>query len=124
MPRIMKCLALAALTMFLGVLGGQSAAQEQMGKKPAVVVVRLPAEAELFIGGLKSKQRTAIREFDTPPLTPGRYFSYSLKVMWKDGDKEVKREATIVVQAGRTTRVNVWELRPLRNEQEQLHAKR
>lgn len=125
MRRTMKCLALAlaVLTMLWGAPRGESAGKEQGGKKIAVIVVRLPAEAELFIGGMKSTQRSAVREFDTPPLTPGQYFSYPLKAVWKDGAKVVKREATIIVQAGKTTKVNVRELKPLRPRMETVSAK-
>lgn len=79
-------------------------------KKPAVVVVRLPAAAELVIGGVKSKQQTAVREFDTPPLALGKKFSYPLKAVWKAGDKEVTRETTILVKAGETTEIDLLKL--------------
>jgi uncharacterized protein (TIGR03000 family) len=78
-------------------------------KIPAAVVVRLPAAAELVIGGVKSKQQTAVREFDTPPLAPGKKFSYPLKAVWKAGDKEVTRETTIIVKAGETTEIDLLE---------------
>lgn len=111
MRRIWTCasLALAALTILGGSLRWARGGDESAKKKPAVVVVRLPAKAELVIGGIQSKQTSAVREFDTPPLAPGKKFSYRLKAVWKDGDKEVIREATILVTAGETTEINLLE---------------
>lgn len=87
--------------------------EENVDKKPAVVIVRLPAEAELTIAGVKSKQKTPVREFDTPPLPLGKKFSYPVRAVWKDGEKEVKCEKTIIVRAGETTEVDLLKPMPL-----------
>ena len=113
MRRIVKQLplALAALTIVGLPPRARGAESDSAEKKPAVVVVRLPAAAELFIAGFKSKQHTAVREFDTPPLMPGKKFSYPLKAVWKAGDKEVTRETTIIVKAGQTTEIDLLKLK-------------
>ena len=102
----------AILTISCILFPSARAADEVADKKPAVVVVRLPAEAELTVSGLESKQKSAVREFDTPPLPPGKKFSYTIKAKWKDGDKDVERETKIVVRAGETTEVNLLEIKP------------
>jgi uncharacterized protein (TIGR03000 family) len=72
----------------------------------------LPSGAELNIGGLRSQLNPAVREFETPPLVPGKNCSYPLKAVWKDGDKEFKCETTIIVRAGVTTIINNLQLKP------------
>jgi uncharacterized protein (TIGR03000 family) len=79
-------------------------------KKPAVLIVRLPADAELYIAGVKCKQTGERREFDTPPLTPGKKFSYAVRAVWKEDDKQVTRAVSAVVQAGQTTRIDLLDL--------------
>ena len=115
-------LAVAALPLFWSVPRGQSAEKENAAKRPAVIVVRLPANAELTIGGIKSKQRSAVREFDTPPLRPGRKFSYSVVASWKDGDREERCQTSIIVQAGESKEINLLELKPTPPPVEQIPA--
>ncbi len=106
-----SALTLATLILLWSAQPGDIAAADNAEKKPAVIVVRLPAEAELFIGGMRSKQQTALREFDTPSLVPGKKFAYALKATWKDGEKEEKFEAIIIVQAGETKEINILDLK-------------
>jgi uncharacterized protein (TIGR03000 family) len=101
---MIKCFS---LTMAVLTVLGLPILADSDDKKAAVVIVRLPAEAELIIGGVKSKQQTPVREFDTPPLALGKKFCYELKAVWKDGDKEVQRAEKIVVQAGETTDIDL-----------------
>jgi uncharacterized protein (TIGR03000 family) len=110
----MKCLSLTVATvMMLGGFLPLGKADDKSGdKKPALVIVRLPTDAELTIGGFTSKQRKAVREFDTPPLPPDKKFSYQLKATWREDGKEVTRETTILVRAGETTNVNLLEQKP------------
>jgi len=124
MPRIGKrwFLLLTALMVFRLPLRACGAEANSADKKPAVVVVRLPAGAELFIGGVKSKQHSAVREFDTPPLTRGKKFSYPLKAIWKAGEEEVTRETTIIVQAGETTEIDLRKLKRSPPNTEKLPA--
>ena len=109
MPRTMKhlLLVLAALLIDCPPQRALAAESDSTVKKPAVVIVRLPADAELFIGEVKSEQQTAIREFDTPPLALGKKFSYPLKAVWKEGEKEVTHARTIFVMGGETTHIDL-----------------
>jgi uncharacterized protein (TIGR03000 family) len=124
MRRTMKrfAWALATLTLFWSVPRAESAAKEGAQKKPAVIVVLLPAKAELSIGGTKTKQQSQVREFDTPPLLPGKKYSYSVVALWKDGDREERREMTIIVQAGEKKEINLLESKPSAPPVEQIPA--
>jgi uncharacterized protein (TIGR03000 family) len=96
-------LLIALLFCCVGLLEGRETPQE----KPASVVVRLPASAELYVEKVKTKQTGPVREFETPPLKPGKTFSYHLKATWTDMGKEVVREAVLRVRAGETAEVDL-----------------
>ncbi len=95
---------LACAFLFGAAPWGPSAVAEE--KKPAVLIVHLPGDAELTVAGVPSKQIGGVRTFDTPPLPPGTRFTYSLKAVWKDKGNVVSRETKAVVLAGKTTKVD------------------
>jgi uncharacterized protein (TIGR03000 family) len=68
--------------------------------------VRLPANAELWVGGMKSRQTGMTREFVSPPLTPGKGYLYTVRARWRTarGPEEESRE--VRVAAGAVTSVD------------------
>jgi uncharacterized protein (TIGR03000 family) len=66
---------------------------------PAHVVVKLPADARLFVDGVPCPLTSAQRSFDTPPLEPGKTYYYSLRVEGRSL-AETKR---VTVRAGKET---------------------
>ncbi|MER3416596.1 MAG: hypothetical protein C4297_10340 [Gemmataceae bacterium] len=67
----------------------------------ARIRVLLPVEdALVFFEGVQTQQQGKERLFVSPPLEPGRKFTYSIKAQWKEGDKPVEREKQIEVEAG------------------------
>ncbi len=76
-------------------LRGQSA-----DARPAYLTVQIPANAELTVDGIRTKQMGEVRNFVSPPLNPGRNFVYIFRATWKEGGKEVSRERKVRVQAG------------------------
>jgi uncharacterized protein (TIGR03000 family) len=71
----------------------------------AAVDVQSPAGAELWIEGVKTEQAGASRSFLSPPLTPGKRYTYEIRARWKEGGREVEQKQEVVIQAG--SRVNV-----------------
>jgi uncharacterized protein (TIGR03000 family) len=55
-------------------LSGQNAA--------ARIEVTVPANAEVWLDGHLTQQTGAARSFITPPIPPGKSFSYDLRVRW------------------------------------------
>ncbi len=80
--------------------------QEPLPANKAILVVRLPAGANLTVDDSRTKQTGAERVFVTPPLPPGKDFKYTLKATWRDGDRNrvVVREAA--VRAGSRTTID------------------
>jgi len=75
----------------------------------ARVVVDLPADAKLYIGDRLSQSTREQRHMDTPKLTPGKTYTYDLRVeMVRDG-KPVTETRKVAVKAGEVVRANFKE---------------
>jgi len=72
----------------------------------AHVSVRIPADAEVWFGGGKTQQTGAVREFASPPLTPGKEYTYDIKARWMVGGKEVVQVRQVDVSAGSSKSVD------------------
>jgi uncharacterized protein (TIGR03000 family) len=60
----------------------------------------VPADAKIWFDGSKTVQTGRQRQFVSPPLQPGREYTYDVQVKWKQGGREVTRERRISVHAG------------------------
>jgi uncharacterized protein (TIGR03000 family) len=72
---------------------------------PANVVVQVPADAEVWFDGYKTRQTGARRTFTSPPLERGRTFTYEVKARWTQDGKPVERTQQVKVQGGETSEV-------------------
>jgi uncharacterized protein (TIGR03000 family) len=79
------------------------------GEKPARLVVRLPeADATLTVDGEPTRQTGTVRRFVTPPLEPGRRFSYTLVAVIKPNNYvTITRTRKVHVQAGEETEADL-----------------
>jgi uncharacterized protein (TIGR03000 family) len=69
--------------------------------KAATLTVYIPANAELLVEGVKTKQTGEVRKFQSPALPVGKRYVYKLKATWKDeSGKEIVREMTVRVMGG------------------------
>jgi uncharacterized protein (TIGR03000 family) len=64
------------------------------------VTVRVPAGAEVWFDGTKTRQTGAVREFESPELMRGREYTYEVRARWTQDGKEVSRTRSIEVAAG------------------------
>jgi uncharacterized protein (TIGR03000 family) len=76
----------------------------------AYLDVRVPAGAELWFEGRKTRQAGARRTFWSPPLAPGRRYAYTVTVRWEEGGRV--REQTRVVEVRAGARLSVDLMRP------------
>ncbi len=72
----------------------------------ALLIVKIPAEAELWFDGVKTVQEGSYRQFITPPLPSGLPLSYTLRARWRIKDAELSRVEEVQVQSGATVTVN------------------
>jgi uncharacterized protein (TIGR03000 family) len=87
----------------LGQSGGQSFYYSPSAQNPnaALIQVRVPTNAEIFIEGDKTTQTGAVRLFQSPELQPGKSYTYDVRASWTDaGGKPVERTKQVRVQAG------------------------
>jgi uncharacterized protein (TIGR03000 family) len=80
------------------------------GGETAVIVVRVPADAELYFDAFRCKTGGTVREFETPPLASGKKYGYRVRAVWTDRGAEVSRETRAVVRAGETIKVDILRL--------------
>jgi uncharacterized protein (TIGR03000 family) len=67
------------------------------------VVAHLPEGAPLWIADEPTRQRGKLRHFESPPLTPGRKYAYTARVVWFEDGKWVSQTKDVPVWAGVTT---------------------
>src|SRR5262245_48555386 len=83
-----------------------AAASDQAPADKALLIVKLPADAVLTIGEAGTAQTGPERWFLSPPLTPGKNYSYVLTATWSDNGKKQMRSLTGYVSAGNRTVVD------------------
>lgn len=79
---------------------------------PAHVVVKLPKDARLFVDDTACPLTSATRSFDTPELSPGQAYYYTLKAEVTRDGRAVTESKRVVVRAGEETVVEFGDMRP------------
>jgi uncharacterized protein (TIGR03000 family) len=75
--------------------------------------IRLPESAQLWIEEQEMPQRGGERLFASPPLTPGRDYTYHFKAQWRDADgKSVVRARNVDVRANASVMVDLMQPTP------------
>ena len=70
------------------------------------VRVMVPANAEVWFDDNPTQQRGSIREFLTPPLTPGLQSTYEIRARWREGNHDMTQTRKVSIQAGQTVTVD------------------
>jgi uncharacterized protein (TIGR03000 family) len=71
----------------------------------AVISVKVPANAEIWLNDYKTKITGPAREFISPPLSGDMAYRYHVRVRWMENGHEVVQERDVPVAPG--TRTNV-----------------
>jgi uncharacterized protein (TIGR03000 family) len=82
----------AALLGFVG-WGWAEDKPASSAAQPIVFELRVPADAIVVIEGEKTRTTGEIRQYQTPPVLPGKRYAYALKVSAKG--KELTKELTL-----------------------------
>jgi len=65
------------------------------------IQLTVPENAEVWFDDTKTAQTGSVRDYTTSNLTPGRDYSYNIRVHWKDTDGQMKeKEHKIAFHAG------------------------
>jgi uncharacterized protein (TIGR03000 family) len=74
------------------------------------VIVQAPADAAVFVDGVRVPSAAGARTLVTPQLEPARDYYYTLRAEATRNGKLVTRSQRVVVRAGKQVRVNFGEL--------------
>src|SRR5690348_5468587 len=67
----------------------------------ALIEVKLPAaDADLWFQGERTTHTGVLRQFKSPPLVPGRSYTYEIMALWGDGGRDTKEVRRVPVHAG------------------------
>jgi uncharacterized protein (TIGR03000 family) len=67
---------------------------------PAAIEVHVPANAEVWIDGAKTKQQGSKRAFVSPTLTAGKDYVYEIRATWREDGREQKETRRVTFRAG------------------------
>lgn len=75
--------------------------------RQALLRVRVPREdARVWIENAPMRQGGTDRLFNSPPLDPGKDYSYTVRASWMANGQEVVREKEVRIRAGQQSAVN------------------
>ncbi len=66
----------------------------------AWITAHLPEDAQLWIGDYQTRQRGMLRHFESPPLTPGSKYSYTIRLVWFEDGHWVSETKELPISAG------------------------
>ncbi|HEY7424470.1 MAG TPA: TIGR03000 domain-containing protein [Gemmataceae bacterium] len=85
----------------------QQQAQAPAKDDAAHLLVIVPENAELWFNGAKTSRTGPQREFVSPPLTPGKSYTYEVKARWMQDGKPVEQTRNVHVQANSWQQVDL-----------------
>jgi uncharacterized protein (TIGR03000 family) len=94
-------LTTAGLTSVSPLSGGsQGLAPSGQPDTTAHVTVKVPAGADVWVDGSNTYSAGPVREFQSPPLTPGTQYSYQIRARWREDGREVTQTQQVLVSSG------------------------
>jgi uncharacterized protein (TIGR03000 family) len=66
----------------------------------AQVTVTVPANAKVWFDGTPTSSTGTVRQYTTPPLTPGRQYTYWARARWNENGREMNQLQPVEVTAG------------------------
>ncbi len=101
----MVAVLLAALAATFA-MPGSSRAQQATPSNTATIEVTVPADAWVWFDDTLMKQGGTERLFESPPLTPGKAYSYVITAQWHGPDgQDVVRKQQVTVRANESNNV-------------------
>ena len=71
-----------------------------------ILDVHLPPSAELWFDDTRTNLKGPYREFETPPLAPGKTYAYTLKARWVERGRPVEARRDVTIRPGQRVEVN------------------
>jgi len=97
----------AALALTLA-MSGPSRAEQAVPSNTATIEVSVPPDANIWFDDFPTQQKGSERSFESPPLTPGKTYSYVITAQWRGpDDKDVVRKQRVSVRANESSSVEL-----------------
>jgi len=91
--------------------------------RPALIDVHVPEDAVVEFNGTPTTQTGALRQFESPPLAPGRTYNYEVRAAWiTDDGRQETRTRRVRVEPGQRAEVSFTTGRPTENVQTELQG--
>ena len=74
----------------------------------ATLELHVPPGAEVWVMGEKTRLTGTARQFVSPPLEPGRSYTYDVKARWNEGSRPVEQTRKVRVKAGKRVEVEFY----------------
>jgi uncharacterized protein (TIGR03000 family) len=72
----------------------------------AMIHLRVPGDATVWVEGERTQQTGTERDFVSPPLDPGKDYSYRIKARWTEDGKPIEKTKKVMVHANETSNVD------------------
>jgi uncharacterized protein (TIGR03000 family) len=74
--------------------------------------VNVPADAQVWFDGTATTSTGTVRQFTSPPLTPGNRHSYEVRARWNENGHEVSQSRQVEVAAGSDVSLSFYSASP------------
>ena len=99
-----KCMGLVAL--LAGMLLATPGRSEAAASNAATIEVNVPADATVWFDDSATQQTGSERSFESPALTPGKTYSYTITAQWRGPDgQSVVQKRQVSVRANESSNV-------------------
>jgi uncharacterized protein (TIGR03000 family) len=71
-----------------------------------LLTVQVPPDARVTVEGVPMNTSGSVRQFRSPPLEPGRDYTYTVTAAWTENGQPVTRTRQVTVRAGQQALVN------------------
>ena len=96
----------AAALILVPAMPGAGRAGQAAPSNTAGIQVSVPADAKVWFDDFLTEQTGPERSFESPPLTPGKTYSYEITAQWRGPDgKDVVRKQQVSVRANESSNV-------------------
>jgi uncharacterized protein (TIGR03000 family) len=83
-----------------GYQSGYYSPVQQSDNNAAHLRLMVPPDARVTIQGAQTQSTGPVREYESPPLTPGKTYTYTIQARWNDNGREVTQTKKVDVAAG------------------------
>jgi uncharacterized protein (TIGR03000 family) len=66
----------------------------------AHVTLKVPADAKVWFDDTLTTSSGAVRQYNSPPLTPSSQYTYDIKASWNENGHEMTQTQRVEVSAG------------------------